>query len=86
MEFKKTPATILQFFFLTKDDQEYKNYKHFNEFVRDEKSRVSSDTFNKTIKEVNARVNRDTKTIRREVITKGTTTKKQEANTYHWKN
>lgn len=80
--FKKIPADILNFFYLYRVTEEYKDYHEFNSFSGENK-KLTSDEFNKKIKAINRRIEKETRGVMPVLITRKEN-KQQEANLYKW--
>jgi hypothetical protein len=83
--FKKMPARILNFFYVSKGIDEYKNFNDFNAFLAEEQhvGVIGSDDFSKKINAINKRVKRETNELIKNIIIK-MDNKKVDANMYRW--
>jgi hypothetical protein len=68
IEFRKLPATALQFFYLNKSNGKSLSYIDFNKFNGTEQRQLDSNTFRLIIEGINSRVSKNTKNVVEEII------------------
>ena len=84
IEFSKTPALIVKYFFDSKDlDNSYKSYHDFQETYFIDK--FTSDYFSKRIAKINEKISKDTENKIKKIICKEDKIKPTKINRYKWK-